>query len=211
MRLLVLVLVSLATLAASAAAQLSIDVGPLAGYYRPFGRFAPADILSTDMPMRPQDLSGPMLGAVAHVAIRGRFGFDALAATATSTLPSCTCPGGPTGVTHARVNLAALEGQYDISLSPGHYHLWLGAGPAIVQHAGTGYARYGSPKSVAGGFSLRAAAPLGSHFQLDASAMGMGYSFNQEFPPEHGPQLDALATVGLRWHWSAASASRVER
>jgi hypothetical protein len=200
-----LVLVSLTIVAAPAAAQVAVDVGPLIGYYRPFGRFAPASIMSTDMPTQPSDLSGRLWGAEAHVTMHGRFGVDALGATATSTLPSCLCPEGPTGETHARVNLAVVEGQYDLSLAPDRYHLWLGAGPSIVQHAGTGYARYGSPTSVAGGLSLHFAAPLGSHVQLAASAMGLRYSFNLDFPPEHGPQLDGLASVGLRWHWVEGS------
>lgn len=202
MRNIFLILASLTIVGAPAAAQVAIDVGPFAGYYRPFGHFAPEAILSTDMPNRPSDLSGRAWGADAHMTLSHRIGVEALGATATSTLPSCLCPNGRTAETHARVNFAVVEGQYDLSLAPARYQLWLGAGPAVVQHAGTGYARYGSPVSMGGGFSLRFAAPITPHLQLAASAMGMGYKFNLDFPPEHGQQLDALASVGLRWQWT---------
>jgi hypothetical protein len=42
--------------------------------------------------------------------------------------------------------------------------------------------------------------PLASHWDSVTSGTGAGYSFNLDYPPQHGPQLDVLLSIGARWH-----------
>ncbi|HEY9228534.1 MAG TPA: hypothetical protein VIP11_17905 [Gemmatimonadaceae bacterium] len=190
----------LVALAIPAESQVSSGVRPFVGYYYPLGQFDHAEILSTALPQRPSDLRGIAWGGDLQMKFRQRFAVDGMVVTATSTLPSCTCPGGPTGEVPVRVNIATVEAQYDLSLMPSRYQLWAGVGPAVIQHRGRGYEQPESPVSWGGAFGLDFTAALARHWQLVATGTGVAYAFNLDSPPQHGSQLDALLSVGLRWH-----------
>jgi len=201
------VLVALAGSAAILTAQTSIGSGVITGYYQPLGRFEPAPILSTGLPKVPTDLRGHATGLDGQVSIGGHWGIEAFASTTPSHLIGCICPGGggPRDGINARVNVAVLEGQYDILPAPSQYRLWVSAGPALVQHAGDAYTPYDSPRSWAAAFGLDLAVDLAGPFQLHANATTMTYTFDvmPDSPQslERGRQLDALFSVGLRLHY----------
>jgi hypothetical protein len=193
------VAVSIATIGPACQAQVTLGLEPVGSYYLPLGYFRPADLFSTALPRRPSDLRGPAWGGNIQLTFQRRFAIEGLAQTTTHTLPSCLCPGGPTGPSSVRVRIAALVAQYDLSIQP-RYDLWASLGPAIIRHSGRGYEQPDSPVSWGGEVGLELAIRLSSHWQLVTGATGIGYSFNVDFPPQHGPQLDALLSLGVRWH-----------
>jgi hypothetical protein len=186
-------------------AQTSVGIGVVAGYYRPLGHFDPTPILSTGLPKEPANLQGTALGFDGQISIGRHWGIEGSASTTGSYLPGCICPGGggPRNGTDARVNVAVLEGQYDLSLAPSRYRLWLSAGPALVQHAGDAYAPFDSPHSWAAAFGLDLGIGLIGPLQLHANATTVIYSFDvnpdSRQSLERGRQTDALISVGLRW------------
>jgi hypothetical protein len=189
-------------------AQTSGAIGLFAGYYRPFGHFDPASIYSTALPTEPSDLRGPAWGGLGQLVIHRRFGLEAELAVARSVLPEVITPAGPRGPTNAEVDIAALEGQYDVSPKPERYRVWLGAGPAMIRHGGDAYAPYGSPVSVGGAASAAVVVPLRSELQLAFDLTTLWYVFDLAMPSqfqsnpgslEHGAQRDALLRVGVRW------------
>ena len=191
--------VSLLLIARVIEAQTVIGFQPLVGYYWPLGRFDHADLLSTALPQQPSDLRGPAWGVALQLRLRDRFAVEVFGQTTMHTLPGCLCPGGPTDPQPVHVGLAGVLGQYDVSSNP-RYHLWAGLGPAVIRHSGRGYERPDSPISWGGAFALELAVPLPSRWEFVTNATGVGYSFNLDFPPQHGPQLDALLSLGARWH-----------
>ena len=183
-----------------AAAQVTLGLQPVIGYYWPLGYFQRADLVSTALPKQPGDLRGGAWGGDLQFRIHHRFAIEGFAQTTTHTLPSCLCPNGPTDPVPVRVSVAALTGQYDLSLQPTRYHLWASLGQVVIRHSGRGYERPDSPVSWGGAGGLQLAIPFASHFELVGAGTGIGYWFDLDFPPQHGPQLDALLSVGVRWH-----------
>jgi hypothetical protein len=165
-------------------------------------------IASTDLPRHASELAGIAWGGEARWSFRERLGIEAILATAASTVPSCSCPGGfvvpPTG---ERVDVAAVEGLYRVPLR-GRNEVSFGLGPALIEHAGEGYHRYGSPKSWGGAGDIEATHALTSHLEASARALASAYSFRLDFPPQSGPQLDLLMSVSVRWRLRAVSHAR---
>jgi hypothetical protein len=95
------------------------------------------------------------------------------------------------------VSIEAVEAQFEILSRPSRYQLWLSGGPAAIRHSGPGYGTP-SPVSWGGALGLELGFPLVSHWQLVASGTGIGYHFDLDI--QHGPQLDAILAVGVRWH-----------
>ena len=189
-------------------AQVTASVGPIVGYYRPFGHFDPASVYTTDLPSEPRDLRGFMAGGAAHLSLGRRFGLETHVTIAHSSIPAVITPGGPRGPTKANVDIATLEGEYDVSPTRQRYRVWLKAGPALERHGGDAYARYGSPTSVGGAAGAGLTVPLGRRFHFAADVTTLWYVFDLAMPPElqlnpgrlqHGAQRDALMQVGLRW------------
>jgi hypothetical protein len=192
----------------SVVAAQTIDVGTLVSYYRPFGRFDPASIYVTSLPTTPSELAGVGWGATAHLGLRRRFGIEGFISEAQSSIAIGVNPAGFGGSTPARVTIAALQGQYDVSPAPERYRLWLEAGPALVQHGGDAYSHFGSPPSVGSARGTRCSVPLISHLQLTAGLQTLWYTFDLAMPAElranpgplqHGPQRDLSVDVGLGW------------
>jgi hypothetical protein len=195
----VVLAMSLTTITRAAGAQTSVAFQPVVSYYRPLGYFRATDVLSTALPEQPGELRGVAWGGDVQLRFGGRLGLEASAQTTTHTLPSCTCPEGPTGASPVHVTIAAVTAQSDLSLRPERYHLWAGVGPAVIRHSGRGY-EPDSPTSLGGAFGLQLGIPLAAHWQLVAGGTGIGYWFDFAFPAEHGPQMDALLSIGARWH-----------
>lgn len=194
--------------AAPANAQIRGDIGPLVGYYQPFGHFEPATVYSTSLPREPNDLRGVAWGAVGHLTFGRRLGMEGQLASASSTIPGIITPAGPRGPTTARVMIATLLGQYDVSPVPERMRLWLSAGPGLVQHGGSAYKSYGSPVSLGVAFGAGIALPIASELQVTAGATAVRYTLDVKMPPElqgnsgsleHGTRTDAVIHLGLRW------------
>jgi hypothetical protein len=159
--------------------------------------------------MTPNQLAGLAWGVEAHVAGRTPWSLKGIFSTASSKLPVFINPGfGGAAQTEERVNIVTLEAQYRLSAGADDSRFLVGAGPAMIQHRGEGYSRYGSPRSWGGAVGLEFERDIAHHLQLCANLRGVAYRFNLDFPPEHGLQIDGLGTVGLRWHGSLPGSPR---
>lgn len=201
-------LMLVAGIAAPAMGQVTGSIGPLVGYYRPFGHFDPASVYSTSLPQEPSDLSGVAWGAEGQLSFGGRLGLEGQLASASSTIPEVITPGGPSGPTNARVTIATLQARYDASPSREKAGVWLSAGPALIEHGGDAYRRYGSPRSVGVAAGIGIAVPITSTLRVVAGVTALRYSFDVPMPAElrynpgsmeHGTQTDAIFHLGLRW------------
>lgn len=201
-------LASVVGFAAPLCAQMTVGVGPLLGYYRPHGHFDPASIYSTALPREPSDLRGRAWGGAAHISFGQRLGTEGRVSITNSTIPGMFTPAGPVGPTAAQVLVATVQGQYDISLFPERYHLWLSAGPGFIRHGGDAYGQYGSPVSVGSalGVDLTVSIPVG--LEIAAGATAVRYTFDLAMPPalrgnpgslQHGDRMDRLIHLGIRW------------
>lgn len=178
----------------------SIELGPSIGYYRPLRGFDPAAFTASDLPTRPNELSGVAWGVEMAAAFRNRMGIEAGFSTTPSTLPAFGNPGfGAVSRTEERVNVVSLEAQYDVVPRQGPSQLRVSAGPTMIQHRGDGYSRYGSPSSWGGAMGLEFVHGVMRQLEFTARLHGVIYAFNLSSPPQHGTQFDALASVGLRW------------
>lgn len=190
----------LAVLPALVSAQ-AIEIGPSVGYYRPLGGFDAASLNASDLPTRPSQLSGVAWGADLRTAFRNRMGIEATFSTIASTLPPFGNPGSGTAIrTDERVNVLTLEAQYDLGPTQGSSQLLVSAGPAMIQHRGEGYSRYGSPGSWGGGVGLEFVRAMTPQLQIAANLRGLIYAFNLASAPQHGTQFDGLVALGVRWH-----------
>ena len=191
---------------ASIGAQ-SIELGGLFGWYQPLADFRFGSIQSTDLPASARDLHGIAWGGDARLALGKRAAVEAIVESATSTTPGCACPGGYIlPPTTERVTLAAVEGLYRVPLG-GTNEFSFGGGPAMIQHGGDGYGRYGSPKSWGGVGSVEIGHAVNSHLEAAARVLGAAYSFRLDFPPQSGPQFDLLVSLGVRWRFRAGSSN----
>ena len=152
------------------------------------------------LPQTPRDLSGASWGGSVQVGLAPRVGIEAFAATSTSSVPESDTPNGIRGGTESRVSVATLLVQYDVSPNPERLHLWLGVGPAYVQHGGATYAQFGSPAAWGPALGLELAAPMTEHLQFVADGSGVSYDYDLERGLPHGTQFDAMLSFGLRWH-----------
>jgi len=193
--------------ASRAHTQVTGTVTAFVGYYRPFGHFDRASVYTTELPERPEDLRAAAWGGAGQLAIGDRFGVAAQVAKTRSRVPESFNPGGAAGPTDASVLLATLQGQYAVALMP-RAQLWLNAGPGLVHHGGTAYARHGSPTSFAGVIGTTLVVPVAPHLQFTANATVLLYVLDVPMPPElrlnpgrleHGAQRDALLHAGLSW------------
>ena len=175
-----------------------IELGASVGWYQPLGSFRLGSFATTDLPEQATDLRGIAWGGEARLLLRERAGIEAIITSAASTTPGCTCPGGhdlpPTG---QRVNIAALDVFYHRAITPSS--IAVGLGPAMIEHGGNGYGRYGSPKSWGGVGVIEVSRPLVSHVDGAARILAAAYSFHLDYPPQSGPQLDLLLLVSIRW------------
>lgn len=193
--------------ATSLAAQTSVSFGPVVGYYRPYGHFEPASVYTTDLPTRPQDLSGAAFGGEVDAWFGRRVGASIEADVASSEVPATVTPEGTRGPTSARVETAVVQALMSLPTSLGD-HLWVSAGLGVIRHGGTAYSRYGSPSEGAGVIGAGAKADLNNHISLIAGVTTLWYMFNLPMPTEfrlnpgsleRGRQMDAIFRLGARW------------
>ena len=183
----------------------TLELGALFGWYEPLARFHIGEVITTDLPYKAAQLRGISRGAEARVRLHGNLAIEAVFSTTTSTSPGCVCPGGQTlPPTGQRVSLVVVEGLYRKPLG-GANEVSLGLGPAMIQHGGEGYGRYGSPKSLGGAGSIEVSRLLTSHLDASARALAAAYSFYLDYPPQSGPQLDLVISLSVRWRLRAAS------
>ena len=198
---------SVAFLAVAAGAQVTVDVGPLVGYYRPTGTFDPG-LRSTALPNVPSDLSGLALGAEASVQFGPRFAARLQAAEAASTIYAGPTPDGiEHSPTSARVSIATAEAVIDVVAAP-QRRVWISAGPALVRHGGDAYAPYGSPTQFAAALGVGSTVTFARRLRATLGLSALRYELNIPLPPylslnpgsmERGTMTDLLVRAALTW------------
>lgn len=213
-RLTLIVLAIVLTLARPVGAQVKFSIGPVIGYYRPFGKFDPASVYATNLPGTPQDLRGLTWGGAARVWLGRRFGAELQASFTQSTIPGITTPGGPSVPTSAQVDLVVFQGLFTVLGAPSGHQVWLSAGPGLIHHGGTAYAPYALSAQLAAVAGAGARVRISRRLQAAFGLNGFFYTFDLPMPPElrhnpgslqHGRQIDALLHLGLSWTPGEAS------
>lgn len=201
-----IVLPLLVATAAPACAQRGIELGPLAGYYRPLGHFAPSSIEGGGLPNTPQDLAGPLFGLDARTWLNERLGVELQGALRSASFVLVNPGFG--GSFSVSDNVQMATAQFLVRTSGNGRRFWIGAGPGVVRHAGDGYSQYGSPTNLAGAVSAGVEASLGHHLAVSVGVNTLVYEINIPTPPdvrgtndplERGLQTDALLHLGLMW------------
>jgi hypothetical protein len=181
-----------------------IDVGAFGLFYCPLGRFH-SETGGLPLAFDTHDLAGPGFGARAHLGFPRRFGIEG--SISDIRTPVLVANGFDGLDLQAEVTFAVLQGQYDLSPVPERYSIWVGAGPALIQHGGEVYSP--SARSVGPAMSARYSLPLTPHLQFGAGLTMPWYSFS--FPPlpeahdtgrfQYGPQRDLSFQAGLDWRF----------
>jgi hypothetical protein len=190
------------------AAQVSVEVGPLLGYYRPLGSFEDASVYSTALPRTPQDLSGHAWGGEARVWFGKRVGTELHTSVARSTIPQVNTPAGPRGPTPAQVTTLTVQALLTVTGAPARDQIWISAGMGAIRHGGSAYDRYSAPTDL--GPIVGAGARFGLTRQLHATVgfSTLVYMFDLPMPPElrlnpgsleRGRQVDLLVHLGVGW------------
>jgi hypothetical protein len=193
-----------AGVAPTSSAQMSVDVGVVAGYYRPVGHFRPASVFLTSLPTTPSDLSAPMFGAEATLHFTTRFGLQAQGNVTSSSVGVVATPEGSRGPTSATIMVGSAQVLYDVLPDRAH-RLWISAGPGVVRHGGDAYSSFGSPTQLAAAVGIGSTVTLFRHLQATAGLSALFYSFDLPalgLDPrslEGGPQQDLLVHVGIAW------------
>ena len=197
----------LAAAVVTCGAQVAIDIGPLAGYYRPTGRFDPQSIYSTSLPNSPEALAGPGLGAEATVRLHRRVGLRAEGAASFASVGEVITPDGPRGPTGSSIVVGSLQAQYYF-VADRERDFWAGAGPGVVHRGGDAYASFGSPTQLAAAVGMGGSAAVARHLRVSAGASALMYSLNIPLPPnlalnpgklESGRQTDLLFHAAVVW------------
>jgi len=191
-----------------AAAQTTIEIGPVFGYYRPAGGFDPAAAYSVSLPRNPQELSGIAWGGQATIWLRTRVGAQLQVTSIASTMGLVNTPAGPMGPTSARVTTGAAQLLYDFLPKSQGSRAWLSAGPGIVRHGGDAYAGVGSQTDLAGAAGLGGSVPITGALSATAGVTALVYSYDVAMPADlrangeslqKGFQSDVLLSVGVTW------------
>ena len=208
-RLTLIVLALVLTPALPVNAQVEFSIGPVIGYYRPFGKFDPASVYLTSLPFTPQALSGLAWGGAASVWFGRRFGAEIQASFTQSMLPGVNTPGGwYKEPTPAQVDLVVFQGLLTVLGAPSGHHVWLSAGPGVIRHGGTAYAPYSLPAQWAAVTGAGARVRIRRHLHAAFGLNALFYTFDLPMPPEyrlnpgslqHGRQIDALLHLGFSW------------
>jgi hypothetical protein len=193
---------------ARGAAQVRAELGPIFGYYRPYGSFEAASVYSTALPLAPKDLRGPAWGAESRVWFGERIGTGLQWSVAGSTIPSTNTPGGPSSPTHAQVMTVTAQALLTLVGTPAQRQIWVSAGVGAIRHGGKAYEPYGTPTDVGPvvGGSARFGITRDLHATLGLSTLI--YVLDVPMPPElrpnlgsleHGRQADLLVHLGFTW------------
>jgi hypothetical protein len=188
---------------ATAAAQASVELGPLVAAYAPLGSFRAGGYGSTALPTKPSDLGGPAWGAQGRFWLNPRVGVQLQVALARSRFGGgvFTPAGFVTTPQDAQVVTVSAQVLYRPLRSK--FPLVVSAGAGVVRHGGEAYSwpafRGLSPVAVAIG--LGCDLHLGRWLTATPGVTTLLYSldvhddFRQHY--ERGFQVDLLPHVSL--------------
>jgi hypothetical protein len=199
-----------ATIAAPAiaSAQTRVEIGPLLGYFRPFGNFEPSSVYSTTLPRDPKDLKGRSLGGESRVWFGDRVGAELRGSVARSTIPSVSTPVGPSRPTSADVTTLTTQALLTVLGRPARYQVWISGGVGLVHHGGEAYEQHTSLTDVGPVVGAGARIRLNRNLHATGGFSAVTYMFDMPMPSdlqlnpgslERGRQLDVLVHIGVSW------------
>jgi len=189
-------------------AQVSVEIGPVVGFYRPLGGFDDASVYSTALPRTPEDLMGYAWGGGVRAWFGKRVGAEFDAMVAQSEVPEVFTPSGPRGPTPAQVTTFTAQGLLTVTGDPTGHQLWVSGGLGVVRHGGAAYDSYGTPRDLSpvAGIGTRVGLTRQLHATLAVNVLV--YTFDVPMPPElqlnpgslqHGQQVDVWTHLGVTW------------
>ena len=194
-----------------AAAQASVEIGPLVALFTPVGRH---DVFSAIVPAAASDMRGLAWGAEGRFWLTPRFAIQLQGAVRNSRFggglyPPCMCCvpclASPSAPGSATVVAATAQAVY--RPSPTGFPFWVSAGVGMERRGGQAYADAVSGVSTpfAGVFGLGCDLHFGRRVTASLGATSLLYFLDTRDvfgqPVEHGFQADVLAHAGLAWHW----------
>ena len=192
-----------------AAAQASVEIGPLVALFAPVGRH---DVFSAAVPAAASDTRGLAWGAEGRFWLTPRFAIELQGAVRNSRFggglyPPCMCcvPCSPSPPNTATVVAAAAQAVY--RPGPAGIPFWLSAGVGMERRGGQAYADAvgGVSTPFAGVLGLGCDLHFGRRVTASLGATSLLYHLDTRDtsgqPVERGFQADVLVHVGLAWRW----------
>ena len=180
---------------ATAAAQLSVEAGPLAAYYLALGASK-----SSDGPNEPGSFSTFAFGGELTAWLHRRWGIHAQVATAPKSGENFVNPGGFEGRSSAQTTLGSLQATYDIDASDPR-QFWVAAGPGFVHHGGAAFQSSGSPTEVAAALGIGSSRRINSSLRWSFGASTLVYRYTGILGVIGGPpRPDGTVATGERVH-----------
>jgi hypothetical protein len=196
-----------------ALAQVTFELGPLAGAYVPTRDFPGINAWDTRLPATASGLSAMAPGLDARVWFGPHLGFELQGAVAASTFQgeiplSCPPPGPCYSIPrdHATITIALAQVMYRPAT---RVPIRVSAGVGIVRHGGFAYQPFNAPTPIAGALGADLDLPLGRSLVASLGVTTLVYALNVwdnlGYSYEHGTQVDLLPHMSLAWRWRVTS------
>lgn len=192
------------------AGQVSFEVGPIGGLYRPTAGFVHGAVSYLSLPGTPQDLRSSAWGGEGRIWFGRRFGGQIQLLSAKSHLGPLIAPVGTSNVVSVHVTTFSLQALINVLGRDDGYRVWVSAGPGLVHHGGESYEAVGAQTDLAAAGGIGGSYPILGSLRATAGANMVFYSYNVAMPVElrangasvqSGAQRDALFHIGLNWAW----------
>ena len=185
---------------AAAAAQRSVEVGPMVAAYSPYGTYEHVGtVWRVGTPDQPNMNRAPAWGAEARVWATHRIGLQLQGATSSSKQPLFSTPGGGGVATISRVSSFTAQAMYALTREERN-RFWLSAGGGLIRHSGTAYEAFGSPTHPVGALGFGSSFALWHDLAASVGASSLLYNWelsNSGATYQRGFQTDLLMHVGL--------------
>jgi hypothetical protein len=186
---------------AAAAAQRSIEIGPMFAGYSPYGTYEHVGtVWRVGTPDQPNLNRAPGWGAEARVWATRRIGLQLQGATSSAEQPLFNTPGGGGVATTSRVTSFTAQAMYGLSGESARNRFWLTAGGGFIRHSGSAYEAFGSPTRPLGALGVGSSFPLWHDLAASVGASSLLYSWelsNAGATYQRGFQTDLLVHAGL--------------
>ena len=196
------------SVASSARAQFSVEIGATIGRYAPLGSFNRTAVYDVSLPRSPGDLGGAALGGELRVWIAPRLGVAFTGSTVSTRLSGVSTPNGYHPPKSARVSAGSAELLFRVTGDGSRARAWVSAGGGLVKHGGDVYERYDDPVNFTGVVGVGSAIRIKGGLNAELGVATMIYNMNISgdklgFAPgelsERGTQVDMLLRTGLSY------------
>jgi hypothetical protein len=186
---------------AAATAQRSVEIGPMAAAYSPYGTYEHVGtVFRVGTPDQPNQNRAGGWGAEARAWANHRIGLQLQGATSSAEQPLVNTPGGGVVATISRVTSFTAQAMYGLSGESARNRFWLTAGGGFIRHSGTAYEAFGSPTRPVGALGVGSSFALWNDLAASVGASSLLYGWelsNAGSMYQRGFQTDLLVHGGL--------------